>query len=174
MPESVRVGYVKQRRCMGMLCFWWPRFAGRLVCWDKYEIKKRDSNAPVVVSSPIRPVGVVLVSELKNGTIWRLDADSVRGPKDARQAWQISDYSKNKNVTNREVKTLYRINCNTTAYRILSVVEYDKNGNVTGNWDEESFKKIDDYPPPGSILESFVNVACGAGFDPGAKAIVAP
>ncbi|MBP6363767.1 MAG: hypothetical protein KA329_09630 [Novosphingobium sp.] len=139
-------------------------FAGWYV-WDKYEVRKRDEPLPALPVLESRPTGQLYVTELEDGTIWRLDADSVLGPREARQAWNIEDYTKKKNAKIKNVKTLYRINCNTTAYRVLSVVEYDSKGQVKGSWGTENFGDKDNYPPPDSVISSFVNLACGKGFD---------
>ena len=139
-------------------------FAG-WYAWNHYEIRKREPEAKIAPQPIRRPTGEIFVTELKDGTIWRLDADSVRGPREARQAWQISDFSKNKYVTNQTVKTLYRINCNTSAFRILSVVEYDRKNQFRDKWTQETLKSTDDYPPPNSIIDTFVNMACSRMFD---------
>lgn len=142
--------------------------------WNNYEIRKRDPDATETTTPVNRPTGEIYVTELKDGTVWRLDADSVRGAREARQAWQISDFSKNKKVTSQSVKTLFRINCSTSAYRTLSVVEYDKNDKVIDHWDQKSFGEVDNYPPPKSVIETFIDLACSRVFDADAVPAVGP
>jgi len=46
----------------------------------------------------------------------------------------------------------------------LQIVNYDKKGHVLDSWGEKDLKKEDDYPPPGSVIATFVNAACNKGF----------
>lgn len=135
--------------------------------YNTYEIRERTEDAPAVEPAlPMRPVGLIDLVSLENGTVWRIDADAVSGPRNARQAWVSADHSKNASVVNRETKTLYRIDCDKQSYRVLSVVEYDKDGAVTGDWGEDRFGDEEDYAPPRTNISSVIASACSSVFDP--------
>lgn len=155
--------------------FVWLFFGGLLV-WLAYDKWWKDDEpprppAPVYSSQPAYPDGPL--ASLDNGTVWRMVWGSVKGPRDARLAWVRADHSKNKSVTARETMTLYTVNCETTGFRALSIVEYDKDGKVLGQWGDEILSKDYDYAPPGSYIENVVEGACLPRFDP-PKAIPAP
>lgn len=153
--------------------------AGGWWAYEHYEIREREPEPEAIAAPlrPFRPTGLIEIGELDGGTIWRLDADSVTGPRAARQAWVIANHAKNSGVVARESKILYRINCDTTAYRTLSSVDYDKDGKVIGSWGEETFGDKDDYPPPQSYIAHVVDEACDEAFDddaPTASALPPP
>ena len=133
--------------------------------WNHYEIRERESETPELPMPAYRPTGHIEVTSFENGTVWRLDADSVTGPRDARQVWIVADHSKDTSVPQRETKTLYRIDCDTTAYRTLSVVEYGADGKVTGNWGADTFADEENFPPPGTHISAVVAEGCRPGFD---------
>lgn len=148
-------------------------FAG-IWAYNHYTIKKIEP--PVVITptyvggppppiKPSRPTGLIYVTSLEDGTIWRLDADSVIGPRRARQFWIKADHSKSKTITARETQTYYRVNCDTTGIRTLKVVEYDKDGKVLRMFNESVFGKEDDYMPPESILASAIRTGCDRAYD---------
>jgi hypothetical protein len=137
--------------------FLWSQFT------DKSEAPPQIETSPVPLALQ-RPSGLIPVTTFEAGTVWRLDADTVRGSQEARQAWIVADHSNDKTVARRETKTLYRIDCNTTAYWTLSVVDYDKEGNSVGRWGEGDFKKEADYPPPGSNIAAVIDLACSEVF----------
>lgn len=139
--------------------------------YEKYEIRERtQSEATELEPVPLyRPTGLLHVSTLDNGTTWQLDADTVTGPRDARQVWVIEDHSDNAKIAHRETSVLYRINCDTTAYRVLSIVEYDKDGKVVTRRGSEEFSPIDSYPPPRSLIAGVVMRGCWESFDEGVE-----
>jgi hypothetical protein len=146
--------------------------------YNKYEIRERESEAypDLIEPAPIvtRPTGQIELLELSNGSVWRLDAASVSGPREARQLWVFSDHTKNSTVEARETQTLYRVNCDTTAYRVLKVVDYDKDGKPLGMWSSEDFSKTEDFPPPRSNISYVVNRGCDPAFDPPAEPAMPP
>lgn len=137
---------------------------GGVYLWNRYA--SEPDTPPVIdtVAKPQRPSGLIPVTEFDNGTVWRLDADAVTGPKEARQAWVIADHTNDKTVTKRETKTLYRIDCNTTAYRTLSMVEYNGKGDSLQRLSEADLGKEAAYPPPGSNIAAVIDIACNDAF----------
>lgn len=138
--------------------------------WNKYEIVERAEKAspPIPLATPAadkRPTGSVFVTELDDGSVWSLNANSVRGPRDKRIGWVVSDNTKNKKVSSREVQTLYQVNCENTGFRTLTVIEYGKEGKVLNNWREEVFSKDNDFAPPTSNMGSVISLMCGKEFD---------
>ena len=90
--------------------------------------------------------------------------DRVSGPRDKRLAWVRADHSKNKKVKARQTLTLFTINCDTSGYRTLSVVDYDKEGKLLEQWGEKTFGEDYSYAPPGSNIEHVVQGACLSRF----------
>lgn len=136
--------------------------AGGWWLYNNYEIVERTAQAPL----PPRPVGRIEVGTLPNKDVWRLLADDVTGPRDARQIWISQDHSKNAAVTARETVSLYRVNCGTLGYRTLSVVEYDKDGKVIQTWGTESFGESEDFAPPDTYIGDALEAGCDPAFDP--------
>lgn len=139
--------------------------------YNHYEIRSKGTDAPPPVSTPAkpaapqRPTGLVDITTLKNGSVWRLDAAAVIGPRSARQFWVREDHSNNKKETARQSQALYRVNCDTTAYRTLSVVDYDKDGGVVANLGPKDLNDTDRFPPPDSVIATAISRACDRGFD---------
>jgi hypothetical protein len=137
---------------------------GAAYLWNRYVSEPDTPPVIETVAKPQRPAGLIPVTRFEAGTIWRLDADSITGPAEARQAWVIADHTEDKTVTKRETKTLYRIDCNTTAYRTLSSVEYDSKGGSLNSWKEADSGKGADFPPPGSNIAAVIDIACNDAF----------
>lgn len=133
--------------------------------YNKYEVKERVVE-PYVAPRPAYPI---YVTTLDNGTIWKLDSASVIGPRTARQAWILEDHVGNKERVERETKTLYRINCDTTGYQTVELINYDKSGKVVSSWDEKAFGDQTSYAPPGTYIAGVVGAACDPRFDSPAK-----
>lgn len=140
---------------------------GGVYLWNRYT-DNSDKPPPVETFAtpvaPQRPTGLLSVTTLDTGTIWQLDADTLRGPQEARLAWIIADHSGDRNVSKRETKTLYRIDCNTTAYQALQEVEYEGKGKVLRRWNEAELDKDVNYPPPQSNIAAVVDNACSEVF----------
>lgn len=130
--------------------------AGGWWLYSHYEIRKVD-QAPVAV---IRPAGLIQISAMPDGTVWRLDADSVSGTKDMRQAWVREDHSKEAGATYKEVAVLYRVNCQTTAFQTLKRIYYDATGQVQFSMSGAVLGKDPDYAPPNTYLGTVVSEAC--------------
>lgn len=110
---------------------------------------------------------------LENGTDWSMVWGKLKGPREARLAWVRQNHSKNKERDARETLALYKINCATTGYVTLSIVDYDKGGEVLRDFD--NFTDKDSYPVPGSQIEVVTDAACLPQFDNlGEKPKVAP
>lgn len=132
--------------------------------YNNYEIRPKEPQSPDV---PLvyRPTGWIEIGTLENGSVWRLDADSVTGPRKARQAWITEDHSNNKSEKARSAQTLYRINCETTAYRALSMVFYDKDGRVLRTLAEKELGQQERFAPPRTFAASIVEAGCHRGFE---------
>jgi hypothetical protein len=140
--------------------------------FNHYEIKSK-TNVPNVQlvpsadSKPPRPTGMQPVTETKDGSVWRLNADSVRGDRRHRQGWVIVDASKDKTVTNwRFAHVLYLVDCDTTAARELSRIFYDAKGETpwpAESWDPAEVKP--EYYPEGTVGYAPVRALCDEGFD---------
>lgn len=141
--------------------------AGGVHLWTRFTDDPAKPLPIETVATPIapqRPTGLLPVTTLDTGTIRRLDADTLRGPKQARLAWIIANHSGDRNVSKRETKTLYRIDCNTTAYQTPQEVEYDSKGKVLRRWTEADLGKDVSYPPPQSNIAAVVDNACSDAF----------
>lgn len=138
--------------------------------YSHYEIKER-GQAPtkIAIRAPAaqlpRPVGIVELGPDKNGAVWKVDADSVRGPPKERQGWTIIDASKDKTETYRERRILYQVDCGSTAARELSSATYDAGGrNVSGESTTPEKAKVE-YWPPRTFGAAVVNFLCDARFN---------
>ena len=140
--------------------------------YNNYEIKPKNELPKTLlvpsseVASP-RPSGMQDITVTKSGSIWRLNADSVRGDRKHRQGWVIIDASKDKTVTNwRFHHVLYLVDCDTTAARELSDIFYDANGETpwpTAGKDPKDVKP--EYYPEGTIGYAPVRALCAKEFD---------
>lgn len=138
--------------------------------WLYNSYVKEEADEPATVSAPAvrtpaRPTGLIEVSVLEDGTIWRLNASAVSGPRTARQAWVVSDHKNNKKVAERETQTLYRLNCETGGYRVLKIVTYDAEGKSINAWGPELFSDKDDYVPPDTRMGSVIRAGCDPDFE---------
>jgi len=145
----------------------WVLF-GLLALWVGYDKwwsadAKPLPPAPVYVPPDTFPEGPI--TELRDGSVWRMVWGDLKGPRTARLAWVRADHTKNKNRKESETLTLYTINCDTTAFRTLSVVDYDKKGEVVDSWGDGTFSKANEYPVPGSNIDLVVDAACLPRFD---------
>lgn len=103
------------------------------------------------------------LTTLSNGTEWRMIWGKLKGPREARLAWVREDHTKNKERDARETLSLFKINCTTTGYVTLSVIDYDKDGKMLRSFDDFSVKEA--YPVPGSQIETVTDAACLPQFD---------
>ena len=139
--------------------------------YNHYEIKKREPAPTYSISSTPsprpRPTGWIQVSESENGSVWRVNADSIKGPRNARTGWIMIDDTKAKKRTDewRTVKQLEQIDCTSGGARQLSFFGYDQAGKVTYSSDIEPSKAKVDYSPPDSIGFSYRDFMCGSVFD---------
>ena len=150
---------------------------GGVYLWNRFTDDPAKPPPIETVAMPIvpqRPTGLLSVTTLDTGTIWQLEADSLRGPKEARLAWIIADHSGDRKVAKRETKTLYRIDCNTTAYQTLQEVEYDSKGKVLRRWSEADLGTDIGYPPPQSNIAAVVDNACSEAFSIPTSTITPP
>lgn len=141
-----------------------------------YELKPKGAPAQVGVLQAdrippealySRPTGMQDETANESGTVWRLDADSVRGNRRHRQGWLIQDASKDKTVTNwRTHKTLELVDCDTTAVRELASIFYDAEGKLP--WPSEMKDANDakpEYYPIGTIGYAPVRSLCSKNYD---------
>jgi hypothetical protein len=131
-----------------------------LTWWKEPEVAKPAplSEAALYDSYPSNPL-----ITLEDGTEWSMVWKKLKGPREARLAWVRENHSKNKKRDARETLALYKINCATTGYVTLSVVEYDKDGKVLRDFD--NFTDKDSYPVPESRIEVITDAACLPQFD---------
>lgn len=146
--------------------WFWPLAGAALLAWFAYdkwwtEDASKEELPKIEQAYPEGPL-----AELSDGTVWRMAWGRIKGPRTARTAWVRADHSRNKSRKERETFTLFLIDCETSGYRTLSVVDYDKNGKVIRSLGERYFGKDFDYAPPGSNIESVVDGACLPQFDP--------
>lgn len=128
--------------------------------WKEPEVA---TPKPVDLAQHIEKYPTGPLAVLSNGTEWRMVWSNLKGPRNARLAWVREDHSNNKERDARETLTLFKINCETTGYVTLSVIDYDKDGKPIRDFD--NFTDKDSYPAPGSQIESVTNAACLPQFD---------
>lgn len=145
--------------------WFWPLAGAALLAYLAYDKWLADDPPPKPPIPFYEPFPEGPLAELENGTVWRMAWGTVKGPRTARLAWVRADHSKNKEQKARETLTLYQINCDTTGYRTLTVVDYDKDGKVLQKWGEATFSKDFDYGPPGSNISYVTDGACLPRFD---------
>jgi len=140
--------------------------AGGWWLWSKFEIEERNVVVPIPAPAPsIRPTGVLELTADSDGSIWFLDADSVRGTRQSRQGWVTVDHSQDKTLPQRTSKTLYLVDCATTGTRELSFVAYDANGRVLSTSDSKPEEAATKYFPPDSVGWSVPNEICRRVYD---------
>lgn len=146
--------------------------AGGVWLYNHYEIKPKNAPSKVQLPPtreflPPRPAGMQIVTEEKSGSIWRLNADSVRGDRQHRQGWVIIDASKDKTVTSwRFHHVLYLVDCDTTAARELSDIYYNAKGeSIWPTVDKDPKDAKLEYYPEGTIGYAPVRALCAEGFD---------
>lgn len=128
--------------------------------WKEPEAPKVANTIPIQRASNLPPGPPITLS---NGTVWTIVWDDLKGPKTARLAWVREDHSNNKKRDARKSKALYKIDCTTTGYVTLTVIDYDKDGQVIRSISD--FSDEQSYPPPDSIIENVVERACLPEFD---------
>lgn len=154
--------------------FWICGFVA-LMGWFGYKEwgEKPSPPAPVYVSpasgvaeavATYKPPKFLIVTQLTTGTIWYMDTDSVRGPREKRIAWFKEDHSKDKTMVPRESYLLYSFDCETTAYKTLSLKTYNRDGKVIDNIDYADPPTR--YAVPASNIGSALEEACDQQFDP--------
>lgn len=142
--------------------------AGGFWLYNHYELKpKKAAGAAAPELSLPRPTGLLEVTETQSGSIWRLNADSVRGDRKHRQGWIIVDASKDKSVTNwRFHHVLYLVDCDTTAIRELSQIFYDAKGETPWPTESKDPKDVEpEYYPEGTVGYAPVRALCDEAFD---------
>lgn len=115
------------------------------------------------------PTGMMFATSLEDGTVWSVDADSLRGPRTARMAWVFADHSKDKTVSARETRTLYEINCDRGSYITRAVLDYDAKGNVGAKATDPQLSDDPDFAPPQTNIATVLGRACDPVFDTPAK-----
>lgn len=128
----------------------------------------KDEELEPAPASPalMRPYTDAWITETSDKSVWWLESRSVKGPQEKRIAWMREDHSKNKKRKERETKTLYEVNCATTGYRTLTVIDYDKDGNVLNKWDDSAFSDDFSYSPRATNIGGFIESVCSPVFDP--------
>lgn len=145
--------------------WFWPLAGAALLAYLAYDKWLADDPPPKPPIPFYEPFPEGPLAELDDGSVWRMAWTTVKGPRTARLAWVRADHSKNKDRKARETLTLFLINCETTGYRTLTIVDYDKDGKVLGRWGESTFAKDFDYGPPGSNISYVIDGACLPRFD---------
>jgi surface-adhesin protein E len=135
--------------------------------WSKYEINER-TPAVVVAPKPIlpvRPVGPVEITTTPGGSVWTLDASSVRGSREARYAWVTADHSKDKEIKARYSKSLYRVNCESGGSQEISYLAYDAKDQPIDRYEQAPEKAEIHYYPPGTVGGSVPAEICRSVYD---------
>ncbi len=145
--------------------------AGGYWAYSHYEIKKRAPEPTVEVPAyrPPRPTGLNTVSIGQDGAVWRVDSDSVRGPRGKRQGWAMVDNAKVKGAPSKESRQLILVDCETTASRMLTLTAYNKKGDVLSTSSYSPEKAEIEYYSPGTIGARVNDFLCDARFDAPAK-----
>lgn len=127
--------------------------------------KEPEAATPAPINEAARPATYPdgPLTTLSNGTEWRMIWGKLKGPREARLAWVREDHTNNKERDARETLSLFKINCTTTGFVTLSVIDYDKDGKPIRDFDDFSDK--DSYPVPGSQIETVTDAACLPQFD---------
>lgn len=137
--------------------------AGGFWLADNYEVRKIDKTPkPVVSTKPVRPIADMILPNGNKEFELYLISKGVKGPRTKRLAWVSRTWKKG---AVRDEKTLYEVNCETGAYRTLSLIKYDKDGDVVEFIRPEQFTKTQDYASPGSFIDTIMTYACMPGFD---------
>lgn len=143
--------------------------AGAALWWgfNHYKVVERNSEPPAPVALPsmppmpvYRPSGRVRVLDLPDKTMWFLDADRVKGKRTERLAWRIANYINNKTAKARESNALIRFNCDTSAYQILQITDYDKSGKAIASLKEADLEGDAGYVIPDSNMDAVMQAAC--------------
>lgn len=158
--------------------FVWLLFIG-LAIWVAYDKWWEEDEAPAQPPPPYTVTAAEAVkddpgatvklprwlqlTELKSGTLWYLDTESVKGDRQHRVGWIREDHSKDRRVSQRETFNLHTVDCDTTGYRTLSIKTYDKDGKLLDGLDYESPPMK--YGAPDSNIGEFIRVVCGPRFD---------
>ncbi|WP_141134037.1 surface-adhesin E family protein [Sphingopyxis indica] len=163
--------------------WFWPLAGAALLAWFAYEkwwkedappspaIASNSIPPPIKLSAadaardpnPLPPPRWMHITEIENGTVWRLDTTSIRGPRNQRVAWVKEDHSKDQTVAHRSTMVLYSFDCDTTGYRTLSLKEYSKDGKVIRGLDYDEPDQR--YAPPDTNIGAVIEQACNSRFD---------
>lgn len=145
----------------------WVLF-GLLALWVGYDKWWKEDEIPrPVYTAPARPVGLIHVTTSKDGIVYSVDADSVRGEQAKRSGWVVMDHAKDREHPQRTSKEMYLANCEDMSYTNPSFVAYTKDGDVAFDWDEsEADKAKTQHAIPDSIGESILETICLRSLDP--------
>ena len=139
--------------------------------YNHYEVRKIGQE-PVAISSlsaataPARPTGMIEIASGKQGIVYRLNADSVRGDRKNRQGWIIADASKDKSSDWRYHHTLFLVDCDTPAIRELSSIFYNAKGESLGSAKNHDPKDAQpEFYPEGTIGYAPIKGLCVEGFE---------
>lgn len=121
---------------------------------------------PTVPAPLYTPWPETVVGETADGSVWRVIAPKVRGPREARMVWVTQDHSRNKKAEARSSMALYRMDCGTSAYQPLHQIDYDKDGNSLKSWDLVKLGVEPSYAAPETLMDKMLEIACNSAFDP--------
>lgn len=129
------------------------------------ETPEEEIAVPAPFIAPARPTGLVYAATSPEDSVWRVDADTIRGERTLRQGWVVIDHSKNSDTPVRETKTLYLINCETTGTKTPSRVDYAPDNSIMSMVNQDADEMPYDYYPPNSMGYAVVEVICGEAYD---------
>ena len=117
---------------------------------------------PTPIERPARPEGMVYVTTIDNGSVWSIDADTVKGTRKERQGWLTENHAKDNSTIFRETKSLWVTDCDKGSYSRLETVSYKPDGDpVNLDLPEEV-----SYAVPGTNAAAVVDSLCFTGFGP--------
>lgn len=118
-------------------------------------------------AAPFRPKGEMFLTDNGAGTRVYLDADTVRGDRTSRQGWVISDHTDDKSAEDRKSKDLFRVNCETTSFQIVSALAEKRDGTTGKAWNEAPGDPATmQYAVPDTIGADVVTAICDERYDP--------
>lgn len=143
---------------------------GGIYAYNNYEIREINP-APKAIETLRRPTGLVRIATSDRDAVWYVDASTVLGERNKRIGWVTIDAKADKKANYRESKSLYRIDCDTTASQVLSTVNYNAKGEPVYFSQPEPKDVMVSYFAPGTMGASVSREICREVYNPPKKAV---